>query len=180
MERDDLQRTFQPGSQMMSKRTEFKRILERLAEPESDYPPIRLATTEVHCCRLLVVSGDRVVVTDSVTTRAIPGAYARWDDSEHGVMAQYPQVCYGGGRIGGTVEFARDEANVAAKWAKDVGAYEVTPDQYAEALAAIEPVQAEAQARWQERQAKSAEREHALWAKELARQAAPRQYQRPS
>ena len=63
---------------------------------------------------------DRAEVHISFTTHAIPGRYARWNDSHRQTQATYPQVT--AGRSGATVAFLRDPSRLAARFARDIGA----------------------------------------------------------
>ena len=45
-------------------------------------------------------------------------------------MGSYPQICHGGGRLGNTIEFARDPARIAQVFARDVKASLLPLDEY--------------------------------------------------
>ena len=63
------------------------------------------------------------------------GLHVREDDSGPDLNAQYPQVCYGGSRLGPTLIWDDDEDKCATEFARDVGATLCgSPQVYAERL----------------------------------------------
>jgi hypothetical protein len=71
---------------------------------------------------ILFYDGDSAYITfndgrEVETLRLHPGRYVRIDDG-----SQYPQLCYGATRRGGTIEADMNEANIAASLARDCSA----------------------------------------------------------
>ena len=56
------------------------------------------------------------------TTNIAPGHNIREDDSGPYLNAQYPNICFGGRRLGNTLKWDDDEEECASQFAQDVGA----------------------------------------------------------